>query len=401
MPAITRAACFAVLVFTLPFAVAASAQNNTSTLTIDSPLHYQVFQRQTARQGFIIVRGHVDSTAVIPAFDRIAACIRGQSPSPANNAEAKCHRISYDKAAHTFNGKLASSAGGFYTVEVRLMQKGRQVAQESVDHVAVGEVFVISGQSNSTNYGEVRQTVKSGYVTTFDGKAWRIADDPQPGVQDRSSKGSFIPSFGDAMYAKYPVPIGIASVGHGSTSVRQWLPRGGRFTTQPTMTRFTSEAAPGVWECDGTLFDGMMTRIHELDSFGPHGKHGFRALLWHQGESDAHQKPPHQITGEEYRKLLTQVIVASRKDAGWKFPWFVAEVSYHTPDDPLTPEIRDAQESLWHTGLALQGPDTDQLTGMNRQNHGAGVHMSDMGLKAHGQLWAGKVSPWLVGVLAR
>lgn len=355
MPALTRAAFFAVFVLTLPFAVAASAQNNTSTLTIDSPLHYQVFQRQTAQQGFIIVRGHVDSTAVIPAFDRIAVCIRGQSPLPANTAEAKCHRISYDKAAHTFNGKLASSAGGFYTVEVRLMQKERQVAQESVDHVAVGEVFVISGQSNSTNYGEVRQTVKSGYVTTFDGKAWRIAGDPQPGVQDRSGKGSFIPSFGDAMYAKYHVPIGIASVGHGSTSVRQWLPRGGRFATQPTMTRFTREVAPGVWECDGTLFDGMMTRIHELDSFGPHGKHGFRALLWHQGESDAHQKPPHQITGEEYRKLLTQVIVASRKDAGWKFPWFVAEVSYHTPDDPLTPEIRDAQESLWHTDWRCKG----------------------------------------------
>lgn len=38
---------------------------------------------------------------------------------------------------------------------------------------------------------------------------------------------------------------------------------------------------------------------------------------------------------------------------------------------------------------------------MNRQNHGAGVHMSDMGLKAHGQLWADKVSAWLDGVHAR
>jgi hypothetical protein len=43
----------------------------------------------------------------------------------------------------------------------------------------------------------------------------RIADDPQPGVQDTSSRGSFIPAFGDALYAKYHVPVGIADVGHG------------------------------------------------------------------------------------------------------------------------------------------------------------------------------------------
>ena len=115
---------------------------------------------------------------------------------------------------------------------------------------------------------------------------------------------------------------------------------------------------------------------------------------------DAHQKPPHEIAGEEYRALMKKVIVASRKDAGWRFPWFVAEASYHTPDDTETPEIRAAQASLWRAGLALEGPDTDQLTGMNRQNHGTGVHMSDMGLQAHGKLWAAKVGPWLDSVLA-
>jgi len=208
-------------------------------------------------------------------------------------------------------------------------------------------------------------------------------------VQDNSKNGSFIPAFGDALYEKYRVPIGVACVGHGSTSVRQWLPKGERMTAEPTMTRFVTGVGPGVWESSGQLFDGMMRRIQQL------GPRGFRALLWHQGESDAHQTPEHDITAAEYRRLLELVIRASRREAGWDFPWMVAQASYHTPDDPRCQPIREAQASLWKAGIALEGPDTDQLTGDNRQNGGRGVHFSDQGLQAHGRLWAEKVEQWL------
>lgn len=370
-------------------------------LTVDSPMAYQVFQRQTAKEGFIAIRGHVITNSESAGSDRdldhIEVCIQPESAiaSQSGRSLVGCPHVHYNHATHAFDQMVPTRAGGFYRVEIRLVRKRAQAVEQAVEHVGVGEVFVIAGQSNSTNYGEVRQVVHSGYVTTFDGTQWRIADDPQPGVQDSSSKGSFIPPFGDALYAKFHVPIGIASVGHGSTSVRQWLPRGERFTTQPTMTKFTSEIGPDVWECDGILYSGLLERIRELDVFAPHLEHGFRALLWHQGESDANQKPPHEISGAEYQRLMAELIKSSRDDAGWRFPWFVAQVSYHTPDDPMSPEIREAQANLWRSGLALEGPDTDQLTGLNRQNNGQGVHMSDMGLKAHGQLWADKVSAWL------
>lgn len=190
------------------------------------------------------------------------------------------------------------AAGGWYAVQVRLLRNGRPVAQESVSHVGVGEVFVVAGQSNATNYGEVLRQPRSGMVAALGPAGWQIANDPQPGVQDHSTKGSFIPAFGDALYEKYHVPVGVVAVGHGSTSVRQWLPKGERFAVPPTMGKFVRSVAPGVWECDGTLFDGMMAAIQRV------GRDGFRALLWHQGESDAHQKPEHDITAEEYQRLL-------------------------------------------------------------------------------------------------
>jgi len=354
-------------------AVAAAVAAADPAITLRSPMDYQVFQRDTRARGNVLVSGQARAEC-----DRVEARLTGDWAP-----------VTFDRTAGTFQAEVAAAAGGFYRLEVRLLLQGKQVAQTSVAHVGVGEVFVIAGQSNATNYGEVRQQTKSGMVTAFSGDDWRLANDPQPGVQDNSGSGSFIPAFGDALYEKYRVPIGVACVGHGSTSVRQWLPKGERMTVEPAMTRFVTAVGPGVWESGGQLFDGMMRLVRQL------GPQGFRALLWHQGESDAHQTPGHDITAAEYRRMLELVIRASRREAGWDFPWMVAQASYHTPDDPSCPPIREAQASLWKAGMALEGPDTDQLTGDNRQNGGRGVHFSDKGLQAHGRLWAEKVEQWL------
>ena len=356
-------------------------------ITLTSPLQYQVFQRRTRLDGAVVVRGSA------PAAVRVEARILGHSL--AGPLPARWRHLPFDSATHQFRGSLNTTAGGFYTVEVRATDVHRANVTDTVANVGVGEVFVVSGQSNSTNYGEVLQQTQTRMVTNFDGSTWVLANDPQPGTQDNSTKGSFIPAFGDALYRKYHVPIGIASVGHGSTSVRQWLPAGAPADNMPTMTRYITRRPDGVLVSDGTLFNGMMLRIHQL------GPHGFRALLWHQGESDAHQPPAHEIAATTYASMMKQLIRAAHQQAGWGFPWFVAQATYHTPDDPACPPIRDAQRSLWQSGVALEGPDTDTLTAAYRQNGGKGTHFNDAGLKAHGELWAEKVSRYLDAVLVK
>ena len=352
------------------------------SLILDSPRDYQVFQRQSKSSGTVVVAGR--ATVNCDAADaRIADRFVNQ-----------WQRLALDSQTHAFHGDLAAAAGGWYRLELRIQDKGQVVATFEVPHVGVGEVFIVAGQSNATNYGEVKQQTRTGMVAAYSAAGWTLANDPQPGVQDNSKNGSFIPAFGDALYDKYRVPIGVAAVGHGSTSVRQWLPKGEQFDVSPTMGKFVHQVESGRWESEGTLFDGMMQVAAQ---FG-HG--GFRALLWHQGESDAHQAPGHDIPADLYTRMLAQIIRTSRRQAGWDFPWFVAQVSYHTPADPSCPEIRDAQKALWQSGIALEGPDTDQLTGDNRQNGGKGVHMSDKGLQAHGRLWAEKVGAYLDTVLA-
>jgi hypothetical protein len=245
-----RAALAAIL-----WATAADAAD--PAITLRSPMDYQVFQRDTPARGKVLVSGQARVEC-----ERVEARLTGDwAPVP------------LDREAGTFQAQVPAAAGGFYRLEVRLLLHGKQVTETSVAHVGVGEVFVIAGQSNATNYGEVRQQTKSGMVTAFSGEDWRLANDPQPGVQDNSGNGSFIPAFGDALYERYRVPIGVACVGHGSTSVRQRLPKGERMTVEPAMTRFVTAAGPGVWESGGQLFDGMMRRIQQL------GPQGFRALL--------------------------------------------------------------------------------------------------------------------------
>jgi len=371
-------------VLSLGLAVAQSIQEEA--IALDSPRDFQVFQRPAEASGDIRVSGRATVS-----FDRAEVRITGNStfgeiagdwqPLPAH---APSPRI---------EGSVNVPAGGWYRFELRLLRDGKPIAVVQVAHTAVGEVFIVAGQSNATNYGEVRQQTRTSMVSAWSPHEWRLANDPQPAVQDSSQKGSFVPAFGDALFERFHVPIGVADVGCGSTSVRQWLPAGDRFDTPPTMGKFVTRTPDDRWVSDGTLFNGMMKAINLL------GRGGFRALLWHQGESDAHQKPPFNIAPEAYRALLEHVIRASREQAGWDFPWFVAQVSYHSAQDPSAPEIRAAQASLWRSGLAFEGPDTDRLTGEYRQDDGRGVHMSNAGLQAHGNLWAAKVGDYIEKVL--
>jgi hypothetical protein len=365
----------------LASSVATTLAAHAANLTLESPAAYQVFQRQSRLQGKIVVRGHW-SEGCDAAEVRLTSASAPSAWLPLQ-LESGC----------AFQGEMPAAAGGWYGLEVRVLQRGNRSGGASVEHIGVGETFVICGQSNSTNYGEELQQTRTGMVSTFSGDAWRVANDPQPGVQDNSQRGSFIPAFGDALYERYKVPIGIASVGAGGTSVRQWLPKGDRFLTPPTMSKYVIQVGEKEWESSGRLFDGMLERIRQL------GRGGFRALLWHQGESDANQVPGHEMTPADYRRMLERIVRESRRQAGWEFPWLVAQATYHNPAEALSPEIREAQASLWKDGIALEGPDTDILTGDNRQNGGKGVHLSGKGLEAHGKMWAEKVERYLDGIL--
>ncbi|NBR83947.1 MAG: hypothetical protein EBS84_08945 [Proteobacteria bacterium] len=356
----------------------ATVPAQTFELSLSSPVDFQVIQRTTQAKGTITLAGQMTKRTDAILEARISA----------DSKPGEWRKLAAAFTDNAFAAQLETAVGGWYRLEVRVVADGQTVGQVAVEHVGVGEVFVVAGQSNSANHGSEKQTTKTGRVASFDGKVWRLSNDPQPGAS--GGGGSFLPPLGDALAQRFNVPIGFAACGIGATSVREWLPKGARFPNPPTIESRVQRLPGGEWESKGQAFDLFTTRTKAL------GLRGFRAVLWHQGESDANQRDTSRtLAGKLYREYLEQLIQESRKVIGWKAPWFVAQVSYHVPGDEASPDIRAAQASLWQDQIALEGPDSDALKSEWRENGGKGVHFSGAGLREHAARWAEKVSPWL------
>jgi len=352
---------------------------HATDLTLTLPLDYQVVQRFTPGKGLIRITGELseDVPPDAAAQVRVVNDDKQMTWLQVNSVKGRKIIASYE-----------APAGGWWKVEVQVVHGGKQLALGSVAHVGIGEVFVIAGQSNSANHGQEKQATKTRRVASFDGKAWRIADDPQPGAS--GGGGSFVPPFADAVVAKENVPVGIIACGIGATSVREWLPKGATFPNPPTLVSRVEQLPNGQWASKGAAYDAFIARMKSVPP------QGFRAVLWHQGESDANQKDATRtLPGKLYREHLEKIIRDSRRAIGWDAPWFVAQASYHVPGDEGSDDIRAAQASLWRDGIALEGPDSDALKGKLRERDGQGVHFSGPGLREHGAKWAEKVIPWL------
>lgn len=348
-----------------------------TNLQLSSPLNHQVVQRASKDRGILSITGTGVRTGA-----EIEARVVGEKEA------GGWQKLAPVFEQDAFRATLEAPAGGWFRLEVRAMDQGKVIAETAVDRVGIGEVFVVAGQSNSANHGEEKLRTETGRVAAFDGKKWQLCKDPQPGAS--GGGGSFLPPLGDELAKRLDVPVGFIACGIGATSVREWLPKGATFPNPPTLVARVQQRSDGTWESKGEAYDMLVER---MKSTGPAG---FRAVLWHQGESDANQRDATRtLPGKLYREYLERLIRESNRAIGWQAPWMVAQVSYHVPGDEASPEIRAAQASLWKDGIALEGPDSDALKGDLREDGGKGIHFSGKGQRAHAAAWEKKIGPWL------
>jgi len=210
----------------------ASSALHAVDLSLTTPLDYQGRAARVARKGLLRIAGELSELVSLPDV-AVEARVLGEKD------ETSWQRVGGSVSGKRLSGTVEAPAGGWWRLEVRVSQSGRQLAHGSVAHVGIGEVFVVAGQSNSANHGAEKQTTKTRRVASFDGKAWRIADDPQPGAS--GGGGSFVPRFARMRWWRMDVPVGIIACGIGATSVREWLPKGATFPNPPTHRRVACE----------------------------------------------------------------------------------------------------------------------------------------------------------------
>ncbi len=141
-----------------------AAENIPSTLTLTSPVSCQVFQRNREDRADILIEGTISDNA-----DQVIEAKADLLPSAKRGTPVNWTAIATDRPVNQgkFSGRLTLKAGGWYQVTVRSRAGTRIIAEQTMDKVGVGEVFITAGQSNSANFGNPRQEAKDERVVYF------------------------------------------------------------------------------------------------------------------------------------------------------------------------------------------------------------------------------------------
>lgn len=295
----------------------------------------------------------------------------------------------------------------------------------------VGEVFIVAGQSNVANHGDTEGNTEeftgnnlSRMVDPTNPNVWTQLkapmlyatswDYPRTGspwpsfVNDLGTKLASNPRYGDVSI----IPIAIVNVAYGGSSIEVWNPKA---TTDQNGT-------PMV------LFNRLLLAANVLKHYTPTSgvySCGFRAVLWHQGESNSNrdfntptQTNIQELSRKSYANQLKNIAQSFRNSSGCTAPWMVAKASWLAPhwrtDAKFNPDTKFSAETEIREGqmylpnrlrlnnnepVFYAGPDTDLLTGddpalpgVHKAYRSDGIHMNRLGLKLHGKLWSSYVA---------
>lgn len=332
-----------------------------ASLSVTSPQAYQVFQRDSKLSATIPVTGTLPA-----AGDTIRVQVLNSDRATVASQEVS---VSGAAAGSAFSSSLYVPTGsGWYSLLVEELSNSNIIASGEISHVGVGEVFITAGQSNTVNSGDLFSFTSPAMVSTFDPASgtWAQAAITMPFAQGTGSAPWAY--FGQLLSAHINVPVAILTLGEGGTAISQWV--------------------PGT-----TLYSRLLTGTSAMIARG-----GFRAILWHQGETDT---AGGTSSGTYYTDFKT-IHDGLNTQTSATLTWFVANASYFpsnttqcsstTSYQTYMDAIRYAQQMTWYSSpfLAYPGPDTDQWSGATyRSNSATGmcVHFNKTGILTHAQGW--------------
>lgn len=218
--------------------------------------------------------------------------------------------------------------------------------------VSIGDIYVVAGQSNAVGRGDHFQTVYPyfGLSASRFGRNYqwqRLLSDPVDGTY-----GSYWPLFA-TLVLRARMPVALIPTAAGNTSVLDWQP-------------------------GGTLYEGMVSRIRALKpKFAPAAPL-FQAILWEQGETDAHNG----MSARDYADGLETIAAAVWAEFQRPLlPTRLQHMSYATQAqiDAINAGIDLA---IVESPYILPGPDLSDLTADNR-----GHFQTDASLHVVAQRW--------------
>jgi hypothetical protein len=311
--------------------------NEFKQFSLDYPQNFQVFQRTTGVSGPVKVKGAVYNTGGLV------------------NVEARLNGGAWATIAtginSEFEGQLNGQSGqGTFEIRTTDLSRLAQVA-----NVGIGDVFIIAGQSNASGYGGTAQlythaTLKAGLFGNS--YRWMELRDPTDFARAQvdavsadgpATGGSYWPVLATKLLARNNVPVAFVTCPMGGTSILMWQPGSNH-------------------QDRTTLYGSMVYRaLQVLD---------FKAILWHQGESDA---TINGFTGgATYKTRLKSFADAVFTDLG--VPIIITRIHYWNEAPSTTEanveEINQAMvDAAAENSHILLGPDLHDPTNVSTALH--------------------------------
>ncbi len=370
-------------------------------IKITYPQTRVVFQRDNNNLSTIFMSG--DYTQPIDSVQaRVVAESAGQGTT------TNWQTIQRNLQGGVFRSKLVAS-NGWYRLQIQAFANGTVLATDEVRRVGVGEVFIITGQSNAQGipgYGGIGATDDRVNCVSYNNiTASSLADPPAPSFEQLGANSTIGPRgktawcwgvLGDLLVKQYNVPVLFINTGWESTTSQNWRESA---QGQQTLYWFNSVALP-----PGMPYANLVISLRYYASL-----QGVRAILWQQGESD---NIPFGIDQTTYRNNLQYVVNKTRADTQRYPAWILARSSINSTQDQACvaacgsntacaaacpnvyrtwPNIINGQNDIINTfnNNVYAGPNTDGIQ-IPRID---GVHFSNDGLRQVGQAWYESMSP--------
>ncbi|GAB4009135.1 hypothetical protein GCM10028808_16700 [Spirosoma migulaei] len=331
-----------------------TAQTSSQVLKITYPESRAIFQRENDNTSTIYLSG-----SIYQPIDSVQARVQAEENGQGLNTDWVT--IQRNPQGGIFQGSVRAK-GGWYRLEVQAFVGGKAVGTDVVRKVGIGEVFIITGQSNAQgfqNYGALGAADDRVNCVSYDNiTANSLADPPAPTFQQLSATSIIGPRgqsawcwgvLGDLIVKQYGVPVLFINTAWSATIIKNWHDSADGLLAKNIFAIGTPDENFPV----GMPYANLVIALRYYCSL-----QGLRAVLWQQGETD---NVPLHSSRKDYAENMQYIVNKTRADTERYPAWVLARSSYN--DGQVSQDIIQAQNDVINTynNNVFAGPFTDNI----------------------------------------
>lgn len=326
-------------------------------LVITSPVPNQVMQRSASGTASISLTAY----AHYP-YTRIDAAL---IPIEGNANAAQEQQFEPNQLTRGFLHATFSARTGWYRLKLTGTTANGIIDSAVVNRVGIGEVFLITGNSNAMGLPGLGAKDASSNVVSFNAlnktlnnENITVAPDgpmPAPVFEPLKSSNNIFPNgetswywgeLGDLLFHRWKTPVLFFNTAWAAANAENYRDAAsGKDAYNLYVGKFWPNRQP---------YSNIVNTMRYLTSLT-----GVRAVLWSHGENDAQLG----LNEAQYFDGIRTLIRNSRRDAGYNIPWYIARNSASNQlKDPYLPVLNAQNRLIALPGFnAFQGPYLDTI----------------------------------------